>query len=172
MFPFNRVTGLPSSARSSAGTSGAVSVSNPSCIASSAEYDFEFSTASCAAARFRLRRLTYERRNAVASFSSFCFMIGSSCRPSITGCAAPAFVPGAIAATSAASSRKNPAEPARLPAGSTYTITGTGDARMLCTISRIESSSPPGVFIRISTAAAWVRSASARPRSRYPAEIG
>ena len=38
---------------------------------------------------------------------------------SMTGCAAPALVPGAMAAMSADSSRKKPAEPARAPAGAT-----------------------------------------------------
>ncbi len=38
---------------------------------------------------------------------------------SSTGCAAPALVPGAMAATSAASRMKIPAEPARLPLGVT-----------------------------------------------------
>ncbi len=88
------------------------------------------------------------------------------------GCAAPALVPGAIAATSAASSRKNPAEPARLPEGSMKMMTGTGDASMSATISRVESSSPPGVPMEIKTAAAWRLAASSRPRFMYSAVIG
>ena len=57
-------------------------------------------------------------------------IVSSGLPPSNTTCAAPASVPGAIAATSAASSRKNPAEPARAPDGATYTITGTRDLKI------------------------------------------
>ena len=56
---------------------------------------------------------------ALASCSTFCFMIGSICDPTSTGWAAPVFVPGAIAATSPDSSRKNPADAARPPLGVT-----------------------------------------------------
>ena len=56
------------------------------------------------------------RMKAAASFSIFAFMISSTFSPRRTGCAAPVFVPGAIAATSADSRMKKPAEAARLPA--------------------------------------------------------
>ena len=92
--------------------------------------------------------------------------------PSRMGWAAPALVPGAMAAMSAASSRKNPAEPARLPEGSMKIITGTGDASMSATISRVESSRPPGVPMEIKTAAACRLEASSRPRFIYSAVIG
>jgi hypothetical protein len=59
------------------------------------------------------------RRYAAASFSTFCFMTASISAPIRTGCAAPVAVPGAIAATSPASSRKNPADAARPPLGAT-----------------------------------------------------
>src|SRR5438876_1183705 len=57
--------------------------------------------------------------DAAASFSIFIFMISSIFSPRITGCAAPVFVPGAIAAMSADSRMKNPADAARLPVGAT-----------------------------------------------------
>ncbi len=70
-------------------------------------------------------------------------------------CAAPASVPGAIAATSADSRRKNPAEPARAPDGATYTITGTRERRMAPDHGRASNpASPPGVSISISSACA------------------
>ena len=72
----------------------------------------------------------------------------------VTGWAAPVLVPFAMAATSADSRMKNPAEAARAPLGATKMITGTEEASMLETISRVESSSPPGVLISIRSAAA------------------
>ena len=51
-------------------------------------------------------------------------------------------------------------------------MTGTGDASMSATISRVESSRPPGVPMEIKTAAAWRLAASSRPRLRYSAVIG
>ena len=59
------------------------------------------------------------RMNAAASFSSFVFITSSIFSPRRTGCAAPVFVPGAIAAMSAASRMKKPADAARLPLGAT-----------------------------------------------------
>ena len=41
-----------------------------------------------------------------------------------TGCAAPMLVPGAMAATSAATVMRNPADAARAPDGPTNTATG------------------------------------------------
>ena len=64
--------------------------------------------------------------------------------PAETGCAAPMLVPGAMAATWAACTMKAPAEAARPPPG-THTTTGTGEARMDCTMPRMDSTSPPGV---------------------------
>ena len=46
------------------------------------------------------------------------------------GEAAPVSVPGDIAATSAESKMKNPAEAARDPVGVTNVTTGTGDCRI------------------------------------------
>ena len=73
-------------------------------------------------------------------------MVSSGLPPnSSTGCAAPAFVPGAIAATSADSSRKNPAEPARAPAEPHTRSPEPASCRIAPTMARIESSRPPGV---------------------------
>src|SRR5262249_20177600 len=91
---------------------------------------------------------------------------------SMTGCAAPAFVPGAIAATSADSRMKIPADPARLPVGATYTMTGTGEAGIFSIIARGEGTNPPGVFISMSTAEALRACASAIARPMYSSVIG
>src|SRR5579871_6342914 len=64
-----------------------------------------------------------------------------------TGCAAPVFVPNAIDATSVDSRIKKPADAARDPDGPTQPKTGVRDAKMAEIISRIDESSPPGVFI-------------------------
>ncbi len=69
------------------------------------------------------------RTMAAASFCTLCAMAGSIWPPNIeTGVEAPVLVAGAMAATSAASRMKNPAEAARPPLGVTYVTTGTGDA--------------------------------------------
>ncbi len=46
-----------------------------------------------------------------------------------------------------------PALAARLPPGPTHTITGTGALSSVLTISRVDSSEPPGVSSWITTAA-------------------
>ena len=61
------------------------------------------------------------------------------------GVAAPMFVPGDIAATSAAMVMNTPAEAAWPPEGVTHTITGTGATNSRDTMSRMLLSSPPGV---------------------------
>ncbi len=65
--------------------------------------------------------------------------------PPATGWAAPMLVPGAIAATWAASVINTPAEPAPAPLGPTQTMTGTCAPSISLTIVRVEVSSPPGV---------------------------
>ena len=73
------------------------------------------------------------------------------------------FVPGAMAAIFAAIVMKTPAEAARAPVGATYTMTGMGEPRMVCTIERIERSSPPGVLswtIRACAPSFWARSSA------------
>ncbi len=77
-----------------------------------------------------------------------------------TGWAAPMFVPGAIAAMSAATVITKPAEAARAPDGPTKTATGVRQLSISSMIWRIELSRPPGVSIRITTSGAC--SASAR----------
>ncbi len=69
------------------------------------------------------------------------------------GVAAPVAVPGAIAAMCPERRMNAPAENARSPCG-TNVITGTSERSISDTIPSIESTSPPGVFISISTAAA------------------
>ena len=102
-----------------------------------------------------------------ASCSAFSFSVfGSSCPSPATGCAAPALVPGAIAATSPARSRKNPAEAAWAPEGATKVATGTFDARIAVVISRVEVSRPPGVESSDHDEAAPSRSASRRSLAR------
>ena len=81
------------------------------------------------------------------------------------------FVWGAIAATSAASVMNSPADAARAPFGDTYTTTGIGAAMMSLTISRIESSSPPGVSSRKITRSA-VASSRRRGLSTHAADAG
>ncbi len=76
-----------------------------------------------------------------------------------TGCAAPMLVPGAIAATSAATVMMKPAEAARAPDGPTNTATGVVQLSMLSTICRIELSRPPGVSMRTTSSGAFWASA-------------
>ena len=95
-----------------------------------------------------------------ASCSAFSFSVfGSSCPSPATGCAAPVFVPGAIAATSPARRRKNPADAAEAPEGETYVTTGTFEARIVEAITRVDVRSPPGVERPRTTTAAWSASA-------------
>ena len=71
-----------------------------------------------------------------------------------TGCAAPTLVPGAIAAIGHAVRMIAPADAARAPLGPTQQTTGTLGFEIALMIERIEESRPPGVSIRIRTAAA------------------
>ena len=66
----------------------------------------------------------------------------------------PCSCPGAIAATSPARSRKNPADAACAPEGETKVATGTCDARIAVVISRVDVRSPPGVESSRTTSAA------------------
>ena len=54
------------------------------------------------------------------------------------------YVPGAIAAMSAAMVIRNPADAARAPEGATNTATGVFAASMRVTMVRVESTRPPG----------------------------
>src|SRR6184192_4019781 len=80
-----------------------------------------------------------------------------------TGWAAPALVPGAMAATGQPTRMNVPADAARAPDGPTQQTTGTGDRRTALVIARIEESSPPGVSRRTRTAATTGRSVGATP---------
>ena len=62
------------------------------------------------------------------------------------------FVPGAMAARFEARVMKTPALPARAPEGPTQTSTGTREARKARTMARVDSSEPPGVSTRTSSA--------------------
>ena len=84
----------------------------------------------------------------------------------LTGWAAPMLVPGAMAATSAASVIRTPADADRAPCGETYTATGTRLLRIACTISRIAESSPPGVSSSTTRSAASSSSARAMTAER------
>ncbi|SPD75805.1 hypothetical protein PITCH_A760015 [uncultured Desulfobacterium sp.] len=107
------------------------------------------------------------------SFTTFSDMDPSiSLPPAETGCAAPIFVPGAMAARCPATVIITPAEAAPAPLGDTYTITGTGELRISLTIVRMEDPSPPGVSRRITAMAAPVVFASASPLVTYEAVAG
>ena len=58
------------------------------------------------------------------------------------------------------------------PEGDTYTTTGNGELRKLCTIWRIEVSSPPGVSSSTSSIPAPPLSACARASASSPATTG
>lgn len=60
-----------------------------------------------------------------------------------------------------------PAEVARAPGGATCTITGKVELSISETISRVESSSPPGVSSSMRTATALADSATAIPSRRW-----
>src|SRR5439155_17147545 len=78
----------------------------------------------------------------------------------------------AIASTSAAIVRMKPADAARAPAGPTKTTIGVLAAIMCETISRVESTSPPGVRSVNTTSAAPVRSARSIVSIMYSADTG
>ena len=92
--------------------------------ATAAVTDTDSRTALTAHSLFRPRFSTMLSMKATVSFSTF---LASSFPPSLstslppidTGCAAPMFVPGAIAATWPESVMKTPAEPAWAPSGET-----------------------------------------------------
>ncbi len=113
-------TRLPSIARSSSGRLGATRSARCAATASSALNERLVMTACSATFTSRPLRAASERMAAAASCSTFWPMVPVSESPfGPTGWAAPVRVPGAIAATSAASSRKKPAEAACAPLGAT-----------------------------------------------------
>jgi len=110
----------PSRARTRAGTSGATRSISLFWSASPAVKERLLSTASSASWGLRPLRTASERMLAAESSSTFLAIVPWMSPPSpSTGWAAPALVPGAMAATSADIRMKNPAEPARAPLGAT-----------------------------------------------------
>ena len=86
-------------------------------------------TALTASSTGRPRGSVTERSRAETSSPTFfAIVFGRSSPPPPTGDAAPAFVPGAIAATSQDIRMRKPAEAACDPGGATQPTTGTGDA--------------------------------------------
>jgi hypothetical protein len=105
------------------------------------------------------RRAIASLKDAVKLSTFFPSVPLMSSPPPPTGCAAPMLVPGAIAATCAASVMKTPADPAPAPLGATHTITGSGAFRISFTITCMEGRSPPGVSSSMTSAGTPSRSA-------------
>ena len=82
------------------------------------------------------------------------------------------WVPGAIAATSAAIVIRKPAEAARAPLGATKTTTGVSAEIMRDVIDRVDSTSPPGVRKVNTMSSASAASARSIDCIMYSAEIG
>jgi hypothetical protein len=121
----------------------------PTSTASSTDNDRPSRTMSTATSALRPRRSAMASAKAAASFTTLSL---TSAPSSETGVDAPIAVPGAMAATCADNAMSAPAEPARAPWGLTYATTGTSAARNPWTMSRIDSSSPPGVSISTTSA--------------------
>ena len=104
-----------------------------------------FALRPCAAARLRsdaAASLTTLRLRSLPMFAPF----------PLIGVDEPMFDTGDIARTSAACEIQTPALAARAPFGATYTTIGSFADSSSWTILRIESSSPPGVSSRITSA--------------------
>ena len=97
---------------------------------------------------------------------------GRSAPPAPTAAAAPMLVPGAITAKLAAAATKVPAEAALAPAGDTYTATGTCASRSRSTISRVESTRPPGVSKRMTASETPSSRALSSPRAMWAEDSG
>ena len=96
-------------------------------------------TASAASVTLRRRLSASDRAHAARSEATFFDMVSSglasdTTSPADTGWAAPMWVPGAITATSAASTRMKPADAARAPDGPTRTAMGVRAASMRLTM--------------------------------------
>ncbi len=98
--------------------------------------------------------------NAAASLVTFC---RSTVPLTPTGLAAPISVAGAIPFWGQAIMMKVPAEAARAPDGPVQHRTGTFEFWIALTMVRIDESSPPGVSMRITTAASPSRLAASMP---------
>ncbi len=117
--PFDVFTVRPSIFASRSGIESAIRSTTFSVTASRSVTDTDSRTAFSAQSAFRPRSIAIVRANAAASFATF-FIISLSPPPeTATGCAAPMFVAGAIAATCAAMVMKTPADAARAPVGAT-----------------------------------------------------
>ena len=130
-------------------------------------------TASSASCALRPRPDAHVLAAAATSDASFFAIVGSSFSPlPSTGCAAPMWVPGAIAAMSAAMVIRKPADAARAPEGPTNTATGVLAASMWETIVCVESSRPPGVRSVKTTSPAPSRSARSIVSTMNSADTG
>ena len=112
------------------------------------------------------------RANAAASLVALRASVESIGPCMLMGVAAPMLVPGLIAATSPAITTNTPAEAARAPPGVTQVMTGTREASMRLTMSRMLVSSPPGVSTSITSARSPLASARSIARSSARAETG
>ena len=120
-----------------------------------------FRTARSAHEALRPHRSASDRMNAAASLVTFSFSIAPD---TPTGCAAPIFVPGAIAEMGQDIMMNVPAEAARAPSGAVRQMTGTPEARIDRMMSRMDESSPPVVSMVSRTAASRSRLAVSIPR--------
>ena len=153
--------------------SGTIRSITPSSRASSAEYAVARSTVSSRASALRLRAWAMLRMKALVSALILRESVGGMSPPSdLTGEAAPMVVPGAMTAKWAAAVMKVPADAARAPAGPTNTATGTSESRIPSTISRVDSSRPPGVSSWMTTSDAPLPRASSIPRAMRSAVRG
>jgi hypothetical protein len=114
------VTSIPSAESSKDFTETATKSIAPSASASVSVDEMLDSTVCSAQEMLRLRFSAIVRMKALVSLTILEVIVDESLEPSIpTGCAAPIFVPGAIAATCAARVINTPAEPALEPPGAT-----------------------------------------------------
>jgi hypothetical protein len=165
--PLTVFTVRPSIRVRRSGTLSATRSTTLSLTASRSVAETDARTAFSAHSTLRPRSVAMVRTKAAASFSIFFIMSLSAPPPTATGWAAPIFVAGAIAATCAAIVMNTPADAARAPVGATYTMTGISALRMVCTIDRMERSSPPGVsswMMRACERSAWARSTAVAMR--------
>ena len=125
--PFDVLTSRPSIFARRSGSESATRSTTFSFTASRSVIETDWRTAFSAHSTLRPRSVAMVRANAAASLATFSIMVLSPPPPPTdTGCAAPMFVAGAIAATCAAIVMNTPADAARAPVGATYTMTGSG----------------------------------------------
>ena len=144
-----------------------------SASASSAVYALASSTVASIASALRPRSAAMLRTSAVVSSSTFLRSVGGKSWPvPEIGAAAPMFVPGAIAATFAATVTSVPADAACAPRGDTNTTVGMFALSSCSTRLRIVEPNPPGVSSRSTSAVASRDSASSSNRSTYRSSFG